>query len=225
MNRQLLAFGALAFSALAAACDSPTVPERQFQDVYDFRIKSVNKTLHWPLGSNVRVYVVGGSTNDPNGWLSSAVDHAASVWNAAALYGEFHLQQVKSVNEADAVVQFSLVQSPIDVSACLPSGPDAVTTFCLSAQQSDRLYVFPLKDGGTSNVKFVVSIRQTAAVDQETTWRLVTHEIGHVLGIAAHSPLATDLMFGGSPLLRSDPNSRDRATLEVLYHTKADITP
>ena len=216
----------LFFVLLAAACDGSIVAERRLQDVYDFRIKSINKTVHWPVGSTVRVYVVDGPTTQQTDWLTSGVEHAATVWNAAALYGEVHVQRVSSAAEADAIVQYSFTSnSPVDVTGCLPSGPDAVTTFCLSAQQSDRLYVFPLKDGGSSHVRFVVNVRQSAAVDQETTWRLVTHEIGHVLGIAAHSTLETDLMYGGATLLRNDPNDRDRNTLEVLYHTKADITP
>ena len=213
-------------AALLAACDGSIVAERRLQDVYDFRIKSINKTVHWPLGSTVRVFAVDGPTSQQTDWLVSAVDHAATVWNAAALYGEVHLERVSRAADADAIVEYSFTQnSPVDVSGCLPSGPDAVTTFCLSPQQSDRLYVFPLKDGTTSHVRFVVNVRQSAAVDQETTWRLVTHEIGHVLGIAAHSTLETDLMYGGATLLRNDPNDRDRNTLEVLYHTKADITP
>jgi predicted Zn-dependent protease len=49
-----------------------------------------------------------------------------------------------------------------------------------------------------------------------------THELGHAIGIFAHSPIATDLMY-------SDPtvpglSDRDRATAELAYHTEPTLT-
>ena len=53
---------------------------------------------------------------------------------------------------------------------------------------------------------------------------LVMHELGHVLGLAQHSPNPGDLMTA-NPLDRNEPNARDRASVQLLYQLQADITP
>jgi predicted Zn-dependent protease len=208
------------------ACDAPTVPERLFRDVYEFRLNtSPPKVLRWPVGSTVKVFVVTNSSASQSAWLNAGVEQGAEAWNEAALYREVTLVPTTNIAEADAVVMYSLSTTPVDLSGCLPSGPDAVTTFCPSSTEAGRLKVFPMKDGSPSRVKFVVSVRETAATDEVTTRRLVTHELGHVRGIGRHSTAVNDLMYGGAVLIQDKPNLRDRSTLEVLYHSEADITP
>lgn len=209
---------------LLAACDSPTVPERFLRDVYDFRlITPVPQVLRWPVSSTVRVFV----TNDADGtrmqWLENGLANAVSVWNAAALYNEVKLSEVRSLQDADVVVGYNTTPYPVDASGCVPGGGLAYTTFC-RAPGNGHLAPFPLRDGGGGRVKFLVTIRSTSAIDEVTVRRLLTHEIGHVLGIGQHSPKPTDLMYAGT-LNRDDPSPADRATLQVLYHTVADITP
>jgi len=206
------------------ACDSPTVPERFLRDVYDFRaLTPAPAVLRWPVGTTIRVFVVADADATRTQWLHAAVTHGATVWNDAAIYGEVKLEAVTSVQEADAVVAYNFSTSPVDASGCVPSGGLAFTTFCL-APGGERLAVFPLRDGSASNVKFLVTVRSTAVIDEFSARRLVAHELGHVLGIAQHSPKPTDLMYAGT-LNREDPSPADRATLQVLYHTRADITP
>jgi len=210
---------------VAAACDSPTVPERFLRDVYDFRlITPAPQVLRWPTGTKVRVFTV----TDPNAtidqYLQDAMPHGVAVWNTAALYGEVELEEVDDVATADVVVMYSLSTSPVDLSGCPPGGGNAFTTFCLTPD-NEHLRVFPLNGGGTSSVKFVVTVRTSSATDATTVRRLVAHELGHVLGIAQHSPKQTDLMWGGVALQRDDASPADRSTLQVLYHTRADITP
>jgi predicted Zn-dependent protease len=84
--------------------------------------------------------------------------------------------------------------------------------------------VFPLISGSSGRVKFVVTVRATAATDAVNVRQLVSHELGHAIGIVRHSPKQTDLMYGGT-LNRDAPSPSDRATLQVLYHTAPDITP
>ena len=209
----------------AAACDSPTVPERFLRDVYDFRlITPAPQVLRWPTGTTVRVFTVSDANATSDQYLQDAVPHGVEVWNTAALYGEVELEQVDDVASADVVVMYSLSTSPLDLSGCPPGGGNAYTTFCLTPD-NEHLREFPLSGGGTSSVKFVVTVRTTSATDATTVRRLVAHELGHVLGIAQHSPKQTDLMWGGVALQRDDASPADRATLQVLYHTKADITP
>jgi predicted Zn-dependent protease len=209
---------------LLAACDSPTVPERFLRDVYDFRLRTPEPvTFRWELGSTVKFFVVADNDAARTQYLRDATVHGVEMWNQAALYGEVALAMAESIQEADVVVEYSHVASPVELSDCFPSGGLAVTTFCLT-ESGTNLKVFPFVSGTGSNVKFVLTVRVTPQTSETDVRRLVTHEIGHVLGIAQHSPKQTDLMFGGA-LLRDDPSPADRATLQVLYHTKADITP
>lgn len=215
----------LVWCVVAAACDSPTVPERFLRDVYDFRLimPTDTQTLRWPVGAVVRLFVV----NDPDAtrteYLRTGVAHGVQAWNSAALYGEVQLVQTDRVDDADVVVQYTPATSPVDLGGCSPGGGAAYTTFCLTADEA-HLSVFPLTSGGTGRVKFVVTVRATAATDAVNVRQLVSHELGHVIGIARHSAKQTDLMYGGT-LNRDTPSPADRATLQVLYHTSPDITP
>lgn len=207
------------------ACDSPTVPERFLRDVYDFRLimPTDTQTLRWPVGAVVRVFVVSDPDEARNQYLRDAVAHGLRVWNSAALYGEVQLVHTDRVEDADVVAQYTPATSPVDLGGCSPGGGSAYTTFCLTPDEA-HLSVFPLTSGGGGRVKFVVTIRATAATDALNVRRLVSHELGHVIGIARHSAKQTDLMYGGT-LNRDVPSPADRATLQVLYHTSPDITP
>ena len=215
----------LAACALIAACDSPTVPERFLRDVYDFRLLTPDPvTFRWPQNSTVRFFVVADAGDAARTqYLRDAVTHGIEVWNQAALYGEIELMEAGSLQEADVVVEYSHVTSPLELSNCFPSGGLAVTTFCLT-DDGEKLKPFPYTNGTLSRAKFVLTVRVTTSTTALDVRRLVTHEMGHVLGIGQHSPKQTDLMFGGA-LSRDDPSPADRATLQVLYHTVPDITP
>lgn len=209
---------------LAAACDSPTVPERFLRDVYDFRLLTPEPlTFRWPTGATVNFMVIADTDAARTDFMRAAVSHAVAVWNNAALYGEVELAETSSIESADVLVMYSQSSAPVDLSACIPSGGLAFTTFCLT-DDGFSLEPFARTDGGASRVKFVITVRPTSGTDAIAVRRLVTHEIGHVLGIAQHSPKQTDLMFAGT-LQRDDPSPADRATLQVLYHTVPDITP
>jgi hypothetical protein len=215
----------LAITALVAACDSPTVPPRLLTEVYDYRLLTPEPlVLRWPLGTVVDVYVTPGEDAAHTAALEAALDNGINVWNAAALYREVRLQRTDDLQHADAVLVFSNILQPVDVSNCSPGGGLAYTTFCLDPQADNRLAIFPLRDGGGGQVKFLVTVRDQATLDVESVRRLVAHELGHVLGIAQHSQRATDLLFAGT-LTRGEPSPADRATLQVLYHTRPDIIP
>lgn len=53
------------------------------------------------------------------------------------------------------------------------------------------------------------------AIKRKETRSTVLHEIGHALGIRAHSPYADDVMFPSSVV--SEPSKRDVATIKLLY--------
>ena len=49
-----------------------------------------------------------------------------------------------------------------------------------------------------------------------------THELGHAIGIFAHSPDEGDIMFS-DPIV-AELSARDRATAERAYHTEPTLT-
>lgn len=221
MKIRILAIACL----LMSGCDTPTVPERFLRDVYEFRLLTPDpQVMRWPAGSTIKLFVVPDADATRTAYLRAAVAHGITVWNNAALYGEFQLAEAGSVEVADVVVEYSLTPSPLDLSSCAPGGGFAYTTFCLDPDDDSRLASYDLRDGTPSNVKFVLTVRSSSATDATNVRRLVTHELGHVLGIARHSPKQTDIMWEGT-LNRDDPSPADRATLQVLYHTQPDITP
>jgi predicted Zn-dependent protease len=214
----------LVLALALAACDSPTVPERLLRDVYDFRVRTPEPmVMRWEIGQTVSVFVVEDANATRTGFLRDAVAHGITAWNNAALYGEIVLAETDDIERADVVVEYSDIISPLDLGSCLPSGGFAFTTFCLT-EDGFNLRSYSLRDGGATDVKFVITVRNTSATDATNVRRLVTHELGHTLGIAQHSPKQTDLMYAGT-LNVEIPSPADRATLQVLYHTRADITP
>lgn len=214
----------IAAIALLSACDSATVPERSLNEVYEYRLSTpAPRVLRWPVGTTVRVWVAADTDPARTSLLENAFAQAADAWNSAALYGEVELQKTDEIGNADAVLLFSSTAPPVDLSNCPRQGALAITTFCLDMQDQNRLALLPLLSGGGGRVRFLVTV---AAVvnDAEQVRRLVAHELGHVLGIARHSPRPTDLMYGNT-LTTAVPSVADRATLQLLYHTRPDITP
>jgi hypothetical protein len=219
--RKSILLGILAF----AACDSPTVPERLLTEVYDYRLLAPDPlVMRWPVGTTVKVYVEPHSDPAHHAALLNALDNGIAVWNDAALYREVQLARAVELSEADAVLIYSNALQPVDVSSCSPGGGLAYTTFCIDPNDSGRLALFPIRNVGGGRVKFLVTVRTQATLDAESVKRLVAHELGHVLGIAQHSKRPTDLLYPG-PIARSEPSPADRATLQVLYHSRADISP
>ena len=215
----------LTLAALLGACDGPTVPADSISDVYDYRLLLTPQplVLRWPAGSRVRVYPAPGTDTAANIALENALDAGAQAWNDALLYNEVRIERTTELEAADAVLLFSGTARPVDVSSCLPRGGFAYTTFCLT-EAGNRLAVFPLQNGAASRVKFLITISSMSPVNAEAVRRYVAHELGHVLGLAQHSPRASDLMYGDI-LTRDEPSLGDRATVQVLYHTRADIVP
>jgi predicted Zn-dependent protease len=52
---------------------------------------------------------------------------------------------------------------------------------------------------------------------------VVIHEFGRALGLLQNSPSPLDIMYI-TPTV-AFPSSRDRRTVEVLYHTTATVVP
>ena len=84
----------------------------------------------------------------------------------------------------------------------LPSGS-------LQLQPPIRVFINPRFDPATPGVAECLAL---------TT----THELGHAIGILAHSPVAGDIMFG-DPVVPA-LSARDRATAEAAYHLQPNLS-
>jgi predicted Zn-dependent protease len=226
---QRAALATLCVSVLSA-CDSPTVPARE--DVYAFASlprfsgdRSV--VIRWAAGTKVRVFVNGGDAARA-AVLESAFDAGARMWENAILFGEFTLTRVSDIRNADVVLTWADVALPLDVSNCPVVFGNAATTFCLTA---DLLHLIPFPftsavQGAApsdSHVKMLVTVIGSTSSNPARANMLVAHELGHVLGIAQHSPNPQDLMFATVNV--STASHADVSTIQVLYHTVPDVTP
>lgn len=213
---------------LPAACEGPTVPPKLIDDIYPFHLATdPPSVLRWPSGTRIRVHVEGAAGTREEG-LTSAFEEGAAEWNRHALYGEYEVVRASSVLDADVLLRWSDELAPVDLTDCTPLVSVAVTTFCLDDEDATRLESFPLlppNDDVASDVRIVISVLGTQVSQPYSVVRgLVTHEIGHALGIAQHSSHPNDLMAAGE-VTRVTLSARDAATIQILYHTVPDITP
>jgi predicted Zn-dependent protease len=208
-----------------SACDSPTVPADTAS--YDPRFPGTSGerlVYHWPLGRAIGVYV------DPRGApagldLAAAVRDGGDHWATVVFYREFTLRLVGDAAAADVIVHFDAAPpllSPVCPSTAVIAGPAGVTTAC--PDESRREFVpFEFADGQASHVKMDVTISSDPAVvpNAARLLTIVTHELGHVIGIGAHSPNNLDIMFG-APTERF-PGAGDARTLRWVLHQPVDL--
>ncbi|MGI8499336.1 MAG: hypothetical protein ACR2OG_17325 [Gemmatimonadaceae bacterium] len=209
--------------AVFASCETPTV-DRETPG-YDPSLTLANGgrgTYHWPLGATIRVFVDTVRT-PPTADLMGQVQRAISVWRGTIAYREFVLAPVGAVADADVVMQFRgatpLVTVPSD---CGGGSGGGVTIFCTEGL-TDVIAILPFTSGaGGSHVKMLVLIREDIAASPALFPIIVTHEIGHVLGIGQHSPSPSDLMYG-APVV-AVPSAADIRTLHYVLHRTSDFT-
>ena len=204
-----------------ASCDAPTVPEETF--AYDPRLPG-GLVLHWPGGATISVFA------DPTGWPASidyraAIREAFAQWDDVAYYRDYSLRLVDDPARADVIVHHYEAPLLVDVSECLyPGGGASGMTFSCPSESLDSLQVLPLLAGGPGRVKMDVRVGAPAIVTQEGFQPYVTHEIGHVLGIGAHSGNPADLLYVGN-LAASAPTERDARTLRWVLRQPVDVRP
>jgi predicted Zn-dependent protease len=215
--RRLLPLLCLAWGAGLLSCADIAAPSRT--GAYEWRrivpTASGPDTLsfHWPQTRLPVRYWAEDTLN-----LPVHVQHAIGQWQAAFLYGEFRGELVADSSVADVIVTSGLA----------PKGGFSVTRLesfmapeCQGATDIEldasghrilppiRVYVDPRFDPAAPGVDACMAL---------TT----THELGHSLGIFAHSPNSEDIMFADPAV--TELSSRDRATAELAYHTEATLT-
>jgi predicted Zn-dependent protease len=204
---------AIAACALLAACGEPTA--NTDQPAYSPAYVTDGRTVlyHWRAGRTIAVYAQpGSSAGAPQ--LADALRNAFAAWQRTVEFREFHLTLVDRPADADVIVRFRDDPPLVAFADCTYPGTGAsgITFFCPDAAL-ERVQTLPLVGGG-GHVKIDVAIAmpgQTAHFQS-----VVTHEIGHVLGIGAHSLEPADLMY---PFPTVDlPSARDVATLRYALH-------
>lgn len=171
-------------------------------------------SFHWPR-SRLPVRIWAHDTLN----LLADVQRGMAEWEDAFLYGEFDADLVSDSSRADVIVTVgSAVKggfSVIRLSSTLAPECEGGTDFDLPAGSTQlrmpiRVFVNPRFDPAAPGVDECLAL---------TT----THELGHAIGIFAHSPTTTDIMYGDPTV--SSLSGRDRSTAELAYHTEATLTP
>jgi len=198
---------ALAIAVLTGGCSDIILPSRTPRYLAD----AAGDTFHWPADRiPVRYFV------DPRGALPRLVHSGLSAWQDQFLYGEYRAVVVADSTAADGIVHWQdsvPADVPPDTAGAL-GACDGVTTYVLDSTKTMT---------GPEHVSLRVRLGYTLPQIAECFRRVVTHELGHSLGILSHSPATTDLMYGTPAIER--PTERDRNTAQVLYHTLSTIFP
>jgi predicted Zn-dependent protease len=199
------------------SCADIAAPSRN--DAYEWRrivptgaTTADTLSFHWPKSRlPVRVWAQD-SLN-----LVADVESGLEQWEAVFLYGEFDAVRVSDSSTADVIVRVgSAVKGGfIRLAAALAPECEGGTDFNLppgsnQLQMPIRIFVNPRFDPATPGVAECMSL---------TT----AHELGHAIGIFAHSPNPADLMYGDPTV--TTPSRRDRSTAELAYHVDVTLAP
>jgi hypothetical protein len=215
--RLAAAGAALAGSALLAACDG-TGPNTCYDSnafSYGFALGGDSTLVfHWPADRMpIRYYA------EPTGALYTNVLASLTTWVNAFHCQETSFQLVTDSSRAEVIVRQVATLPPTDAGSVVLAADSVGACGGRTDGSFDstktltgplRTYVAPLGVGDTAALA--------------ACYRMVTtHELGHTLGLFAHSPNAADLMYP-TPR-RSTPSPDDRYTLQRLYHTTPTIRP
>jgi hypothetical protein len=199
------------------SCGDIASPSRS--DVYEWRLittagpgTSDTLSFHWPR-SRLPVRIWAQDTLNMPEHVDSGIDR----WKAAFLYREFDAVLVTDSATADVIVRAgSAVELSKAARRLRTKAPecegetDIVVPGTGEIEIPIRVFVDPRFDPALPGVSECMAL---------TT----THELGHAIGIFAHSPTETDLMYP-DPVVAT-LSARDRATVERAYHVEPNLTP
>lgn len=210
---------ALGLAALTAlACGDIAAPVRD--DLYEWRLEAPSipgpgldtLSFHWDKADlPVRVWV------EDNDDLPRHIGRAIDTWEAAFLYREFQATLVSDSNTADVVVRAGSPDTPKLRAKRLHSAlaPECAGATDLDIDVANRELRLPIR----------VFIDPRSLPDDpgiEPCLALTSiHEMGHALGIFAHSPDPEDIMYSDPEV--DLPSDRDRRTVEAVYHTPSTL--
>ena len=209
MRRHSVTACVLATLALAG-CEGAVAPERS--TIYQFDLEGTGEVFHWtPDRLPVRYWVAPGA-----GVVRDFVSAGMLRWGNQFLYGEYRGVLVEDSTRADVLVRVTPSAPPTGT----PSDDPPEVGACDGVTSNERV------DGqlaGPFRVRVNWDVRY---VDQDVVnclERVTVHEIGHTIGLFGHSSNDADLM-NPTPRVNA-PSGIDRATAEVLYHTRPSLRP
>ena len=207
-----------AAAALLASCGDGNTPNTCFESnafSYGFFLgRDSTLVFHWPADRMpVRFYA------EPTGDLRTNVLAGLTTWVNGFRCQEASFQMVGDSGAADVIVHQVAVLPPV-----------ASRAFTLAADsagacggRTDGYFDSTLTLTGPVR-SYIVPIALGDSVALAGCYRMVTtHEIGHALGILAHSTSPADLMY--TTPRRSSLSPDDRYTLQKLYHRTPTIRP
>lgn len=208
----------LTAAAILASCDAPSAIRPD--PAYDPTQLSEGRLYRWASGQTIRVWVDNGESATAFD-LPRSVRHSIAVWNAASMFGEFVLEMAATPSQANIIVFDRSRPLPVVPGTCAfdARASFGYTYFCGASGRAERL---SLVAGGASAVSVVIRVDRSLVANQDGLDAIVAHEIGHALGIGAHSSDSADLMFGLPRV--SSPSTRDVRTLQYVLGQRADIT-
>jgi hypothetical protein len=210
---------AAGLAAVAAACHDNVGPGACFDSnarPYAFELNGdSNLVFHWPASYlPVRVYA------EPTGDLPADVRRAMTLWE-----GAFRCHELSLTVAADSLHADIIFRNP----SSLPLGP--IAAHLLQADSVGACHgvtQFMLDSAGSALEgpmrSFVSPYPGADSAAVASCYHFVTaHELGHALGLLAHSPDTTDLMFAVPR--RTALSAADRYTIQLLYHTPSKLGP
>lgn len=199
-----------------AGCDAPTLPGEA--PAYDPVAISGGRIYRWPIGYTVRVRVHHQGVPS-NLDLRGMVVRAAQAWEEGLAYREVRLRLTNSVQNTDVLMRVRQATSPL-TGACSNeiSTPAGFTLICVSG---DSVLTREYRSGIRGRVKIEIVVDPAVADTDERMQALVTHEIGHALGIGSHSPVRDDVMFASPEV--TVPSPRDQQTLRYVLHQPVEV--
>jgi predicted Zn-dependent protease len=205
-----LVLGCVAVTALA--CGDIAAPSRS--DLYEWRLQAPSvpgpglDTLSFHWGQDdlpVRVWVE--DAEGLPGYMAAAID----VWESAFLYREFQATLVTDSAGADVIVLAGAPASAVRGRRLHSAlAPECTGATDLDVDVEHRQLRLPIR------VFVASSLPDDPGIDRCLALTSI-HELGHALGIFAHSPNPEDIMFADPDVAL--PSARDQRTAETAYHT------
>ena len=198
-----------ATAIVALACGDIGAPSRA--DHYEWRFTNGPDTIsfHWPRASQPVRFWVADTFN-----LATHTQTAIDNWKAALLYREFDGEIVADSNNADVIVTAGF--PPGGGGILVGRAPECEALTDINLDLETKVLELPMH-------VYVMRRFDPELPETQRCFELVmTHEVGHAMGIFRHSPDPDDIMYFAPTV--QEPSLRDRQTAEILHQSRVTVT-